>query len=54
MSAINVIIETMSPAAPKPDMQRPTIRALMLGAAAQRTEPTSNVAIEPKKIVLGG
>lgn len=44
----------MTPPAPIPAMARPMMKAIELGAAAQRVEPTMNTTIDPKNVVLMG
>ena len=41
------------PAAPKPEMARPTIKAFDVGAAPQMTDPISKMTMMPKKTHLG-
>jgi hypothetical protein len=40
------------PAAPNPATALPMIKAMELGAAAQITEPTSNIRILIRKVIL--
>ena len=52
ISVMRVINETIRPAAAKPVTARPRMRRSMLGAVAQRSDPTSKTIMDERKIFL--
>ena len=51
---IRVIMEIIMPEAPRPVIARPTMSALMFGAAPATTDPISKMVMQTRKTYLRG
>jgi hypothetical protein len=52
--AIMVYVPEPMPAAPRPEMARPTMSVVLLGATPQTREPSSKMNMEMRKLIFSG